>query len=109
MLNVRLLGGSHHGKKTYFPNPPRQIYMHKKQKKIQWSPGDIHDTDTFYVPEMEVYEYEKMRQVIPKGSKLLITIKGAWVKKGSKVKPETFWKLALDVETYEEWQFATAQ
>lgn len=108
MATIRLLGGSYHGKRMEFRDDLPWIYLVKKPKKKQWSPmlAPI-DPDTIFVIDQEKYEKKYIKDIkatITPGGWLVET-KVAFVKAGSKVKRETFWKLAMPCETRIEYSY----
>jgi beta-lactamase class D len=106
-VEVRLLGGSHHSKRYTLYDYQTSIQLPKRIKQKKWSPGDILNFDTVLNIETETYNIMKMRRVYPLVTgKSLVKIKIAYIKVGSNIKPDTFWKLAFNHETYEydTWQ-----
>jgi hypothetical protein len=101
---VRLLGGSHHGKKMNYAGRDAVIYMTKKAKKKRWSPSDLLNDDPYFTIEHEQYELQTMRKVTAVDDfRYYAEYKKAYIKKGAKIKPETFWKLAFAYESGKEW------
>lgn len=102
------MGGSWHSKRIMQPSPRNTIYLHKyikKNRRLRWSPNLI-DLDAVFTVEHEVYERQEMRKVTTIDDYWwLAEIRSAYVKKGSKIKPETFWKLAMHVESREEMKW----
>lgn len=104
LIYSRLLGGSHHGKKIPINDRQTQIFMQKKVKS-KWNPLNTIDIDRVAPMDFEIYEHQTMRDVVAVGvNKYHVTVKEAYVKKGSKIKPKTFWKLASYVEEFMAWQ-----
>lgn len=90
------------------PSPRNTIYLHKyvkKNRRLRWSPNLI-DLDTAFTIEHEIYERRIMRKVTPLDDyRWLVEEREAYVKKGSEIKDETFWKLGMYAETREEMKW----
>lgn len=100
---VRLLGGSHHGKKMQIGSIHGPLVMRKKPKPRRWIPH-LDDSDYFFTIEEEVYERKTMHKCIScTGTRWVYEVRTAYVKKGSKIKEGTFWKLGIHCDTYERW------
>ncbi len=96
---VRLLGGSHHGKKLLIGQLYGPLVIRKKPKRITYTPG--FDDSVYFDIEHEIYERKKMARCVGvEGPRVIMEVRMAFVKKGSKVKDETFWKMAMHVEKY---------
>lgn len=104
-MEIRLLGGSWHSKRMAQPARSNTIYLQKfvkKNRRLRWSP-DLINLDTAFTIEHEVYERRMMRKITPIDDlRWLVEIREAYIKKGSKIKDETFWKLGMHAETREE-------
>lgn len=101
MQTIRLLGGSHHGKKIEIAGADPFIYMVKKQKKKKWSPSDflVDSSDTYYVIDHEKYDRQYIRNITAISlDRWLVETKVIYLKEGSKVKQETMWKLGTSYE-----------
>lgn len=100
MTIIRLLGGSHHGKRMEIPGNPPSIFLMKRPKIKKWSPNDLMLNSPYTTIEQEKYEKKYVRNITATSpGKWLVETKVAYVKAGSKVKDETFWKLGLQHET----------
>lgn len=96
---IRLLGGSHHGKRMVIGQLYGPLIMRKKPKRVRWTPG--YQPDNVFTIEQEIYELKTVRNVIPiTDIEFLVETKKAYVKKGSNVKPETLWKLGMLCDSY---------
>jgi hypothetical protein len=96
---VKLLGGSHHGRKLSVKSLSSQIVMIRRKKKNDYV--DWMNFDTSYKIEEEVYELKKIGFSQPIDDlRYSIETRIAYVKKNSQVKTETMWKFGLhrDVE-----------
>lgn len=107
-MEVRLLGGSWHSKKIMHDCRNSTIHLTKfikKNRRLRWTP-DLINLDAAFTVEYEIYEMKKMRKVTPIDDyRWLAEVRIAFVKKGSKIKDETFWKLAMYADSYEEMKW----
>lgn len=98
-MQVRLLGGSKHQKRIDVLKHEAQIIFPRPKLPKKWNP--VEDISYLYDLDFEIYERRKMykaKQV--SATQVYVETKIAYVKKGSTIKPETFWKLAFPHEQY---------
>lgn len=101
-MQVRLLGGSKHQKKMEVTKHTQTIFIEKQPRRIRWTPD--YNMDTFIKRETEFYELTKMYKTKPISDvQFHVEVRIAYVKKGSVIKPETFWRLAFPYEEFVEW------
>lgn len=104
-MQIRLLGGSKHQKRMEVDRHRSEfIFQKPRLPKGKWNPSWDINPNTVTVIDTEIYELKKMRKAEQIGhNRVYIETKVAYIKKGSKIKPETFWKLAFLCDQYHDY------